>query len=80
MKKACPDCHKTINRGKTTLHFERKNFYTDVENVVAFICPQCGTRSILAEVAKRVSATIEHLFRTGTHKPAFSGISFHKVA
>ena len=80
MKKTCPQCHSLMSEGKTTLHFERKNFYSDVENVAALICPQCGTRSIPAEVAKRVSEAVEHLFRASIHKPVFSGISFHKVA
>ena len=35
--------------------------------------------SIRSVTLKKVSDTIEHLFRSSTHKPAFSGISFHKV-
>lgn len=80
MKKMCPQCHKTMNLSKTTLHFERKSFYTDVENVSAYICTQCGTRSIPGGVAKRVSGMIEHLFQSSLHQTDFSGISFHKVA
>ncbi len=71
-------------QGKTTLHFKRKNFYTDVEDVTAYICRHCGTRSIPADVAKRISDTVEHLSRSGAmptgRPPAFTGISFHKVA
>lgn len=80
MKKTCPQCRNAMTEGKTTLHFERKNFYSDVENVSAFICSKCGTRSIPANVAKRVSDAVEHLFRSSVNQPAFSGISFHKVA
>ena len=44
--KPCPQCKTIMELRNTTLHFEREGFYADVENVAAYICPQCGTRSI----------------------------------
>ena len=78
MKKICPQCHAKMNLSKTTLHFERQSFYTDVENVSAYICSQCGTRSIAGGVAKKVSEMIEHLYKNSLHQTDFTGISFIK--
>ena len=73
---------------KTTLHFERGGFYADVENVSAYICPKCGTKSIPGKLATGIGKTVETLFKSvretelSTDKelaPAFSGISFHIV-
>ncbi|OIO74383.1 MAG: hypothetical protein AUJ85_05855 [Elusimicrobia bacterium CG1_02_37_114] len=79
MTKKCPECKTKMFAGKTSIHFQRNNFYADVENVEAFICPNCGTRSIPGNVAKEVSKTVENLFNTTTKKPVFSGLCFHKV-
>ena len=87
-QKKCPECHSTMKLKKTTLHFEREGFYADVENVSAFICPKCGTRSIPGKLAVSIGNTVETLFKSAkeveisTEKdltPAFSGISFHMV-
>ena len=72
----------------TTLHFEREGFYAEVENVSAYICSQCGTRSIPGTIAVKVGTTVDELFQhikvaKPIHHgevPAFTGISFHKVA
>lgn len=86
--KPCPECHSTMELKKTTLHFEREGFYADVENVSAFICPKCGTRSVPGKLAVNIGNTVENLFKSAkeikvsTEKdlaPAFSGISFHMV-
>ncbi|OGW10983.1 MAG: hypothetical protein A2W75_00675 [Nitrospinae bacterium RIFCSPLOWO2_12_39_15] len=86
INKPCPECKTIMELKKTTLHFEREGFYADVENVSAYICPKCGTRSIPGNLAVNISNTVEALFksakevRTSTEKdlaPAFSGISFH---
>ena len=77
--KTCPECRKKMELKRTTLHFERGKFYADIENVSAFICTNCGTRSISPNVAKSVTETVEHLFKSAK-KPTFTGISFQKVA
>ncbi|OGW04176.1 MAG: hypothetical protein A2Z59_05595 [Nitrospinae bacterium RIFCSPLOWO2_02_39_17] len=86
--KPCPECKTIMEIKKTTLHFEREGFYADVENVSAYICPKCGTRSIPGKLATGIGKTVETLFKsvreTGLSAeeeltPAFSGISFHKV-
>ncbi len=86
--KPCPQCHAHMELKHTTLHFEREGFYADVENVSAYICSQCGSRSIPGTIAIKVGRTVEELFqqiksvkpiRHG-ETPAFTGISFHKVA
>jgi hypothetical protein len=64
---------------KTSLHFERKKFYADIENVNAYICNQCGTRTIPGDVAKSVSKVVESLFEISLRKPMFTGLCFHKV-
>lgn len=71
----------------TTLHFEREGFYADVENVSAYICPRCGTRSIPGPTAMKIERTVNELFKqaeavelSSDQHPAFTGISFHKVA
>ena len=70
--------------GRTTLHFERGSFYADVENVAAYLCSRCGTRSIPGQIALQVSSTVEMLFRSTKQNkgavPAFSGLSFHQAA
>lgn len=87
-QKPCPECHTVMDLKKTTLHFEREGFYADVENVSAFICPKCGTRSIPGKLAVNIGNTVEGLFKSAkeaevsTEKdisPAFSGISFHAI-
>ncbi len=67
---------------QTTLHFEREGFYADVENISAYICPQCGTRSIPGPTAVKIANTVDELFKHATERgpSAFTGISFHKVA
>lgn len=88
-EKPCPECHTIMELKKTTLHFEREGFYADVENVSAYICPKCGTRSVPGEAAVKIGNTIEGLFKSAKEagaaaeeglSPAFSGISFHRVA
>jgi YgiT-type zinc finger domain-containing protein len=87
--KPCPECHAIMEFKKTTLHFEREGFYADVENVSAYICPKCGTRTIPGNLAINIGNTIETLFKSAKESevsledelvPAFSGISFHKVS
>ena len=86
--KPCPECHASMELRKTTLHFEREGFYADVENVSAFICPKCGTRSVPGKLAVSIGDTVESLFKSAREAgastdqeffPAFSGISFHRV-
>ena len=86
--KPCPECKTIMDLKKTTLHFEREGFYADVENVSAYICPKCGTRSIPEKLATGIGKTVETLFKSVREtdlsaekelSPAFSGISFHKV-
>jgi hypothetical protein len=64
---------------RTTLHFERGGFYTDVENASARLCRRCGTRSVPGPTALRISNAVEDLFRAGKALDS-TGISFHKVA
>lgn len=80
--KTCPECRTLMTLKKTTLHFERGNFYADVENVSAYVCPRCGTRSIPGNTALAVSKTVEQLFKSvsKTKSVSFSGISFQRVA
>lgn len=85
--KPCPHCKALMELKNTTLHFEREGFYADVENVSAYICPRCGTRSIPGGVALKIGKTIDALFKRAKtaepsfpgELPAFTGISFHKV-
>ena len=85
--KPCPQCKTLMEQKNTTLHFEREGFYADVENVSAYICPNCGNRSIPGSTAVKIGKTVDDLFKhakgvepsTG-QLPAFTGISFHKVA
>ncbi|MEK6791224.1 MAG: YgiT-type zinc finger protein [Deltaproteobacteria bacterium] len=88
-EKPCPECHTIMELKKTTLHFEREGFYADVENVSAFICPKCGTRSVPGKAAINIGNTVESLFKSAKEADAsgedgvsstFSGISFHRVA
>jgi len=88
-EKPCPECHTIMELKKTTLHFEREGFYADVENVSAYICPKCGTRSIPGKTAVTIGNTVESLFKSAKESElsaeegvsfAFSGISFHRVA
>ena len=76
-----------MERKSTTLHFEREGFYADVENVSAYICPRCGARSIPGPTAMKIEKTVNDLFKhakavepPSDQAPAFTGISFHKVA
>ncbi len=87
-EKPCPECHTIMELKKTTLHFEREGFYADVENVSAYICPKCGTRSIPGKAAVNIGNTVESLFKSAKEaeasaeegvSSAFSGISFHRV-
>lgn len=86
--KPCPQCKTIMELKNTTLHFEREGFYADVENVSAYICPQCGTRSIPGTTAVKITKAVDDLFKhaktSESHPteepPAFTGISFHKVA
>lgn len=80
--KNCPECRTPMTFKKTTLHFERGNFYADVENVSAYVCPCCGTRSIPGNIALNVSRTVEQLFKSASKsKPlSFTGISFQRVS
>ncbi len=73
---------------KTTLHFEREEFYADVEDVSAYICPKCGTKSIPGKLAESIGNTVENLFKSARDaeetvekdlSPSFSGISFHRT-
>ena len=77
--KICPECRSKMEIKRTTLHFEREKFYADIENVCSFICPNCGTRSIPADVAKSITDTVEHLFKSAK-EPIFTGLSFQKIA
>lgn len=88
-EKPCPECHAIMELKKTTLHFERESFYADVENVSAYICPKCGTRSVPGKAAITIGNTVESLFKSAKEaetsaeegvSSAFSGISFHRVA
>lgn len=76
--KTCPNCRGKMEAKRTTLHFEQGKFYADIENVSSFICSNCGTRSIPANVANSVSKTVEHLFKSAK-EPVFTGISFQKA-
>ncbi|MBI4668815.1 MAG: YgiT-type zinc finger protein [Elusimicrobia bacterium] len=86
--KPCPECKQPMAFGHTTLHFERKGFYADVENVSAYLCSHCGTRSIPGPIASKISEMLEELFKRALetepsmagHRPAFTGLSLHKVA
>lgn len=85
--KPCPQCKTIMELKNTTVHFEREGFYADVENVSAYICPQCGTRSIPGPTAIKIDKTVDELFKqvkaaepSSDELPAFTGISFHKVA
>lgn len=85
--KPCPQCKTLMELKNTTVHFEREGFYADVENVTAYICPQCGTRSIPGPTAIKIGKTVDELFKQvkavalpSGEFPAFTGISFHKIA
>ncbi|HEX9756344.1 MAG TPA: YgiT-type zinc finger protein [Nitrospiria bacterium] len=86
--KHCPNCKTIMELKQTTVHFERGGFYADVENVSSYICPNCGTRSIPGPIAEKISATVDELFKRAKELqsaipgefPAFTGISFHKIA
>jgi hypothetical protein len=67
-----------MRRGCTTLHFERGEFYADVENVHAMLCGQCGVRSVLGGTALKISDAVERLFPAGKDRD-MTGISFHKL-
>ena len=84
----CPECRGEMKAKKATLHFERDNFYADIESVPAYLCSQCGTRLIPGVVAENVSDVVENLFHNARAKselpeefqsPCFSGISFHRI-
>lgn len=82
-KRKCPECQGPMALGRTTLHFERGAFYADVENVSAYLCSHCGSRSIPGPIAAQVSATVNSLFKSvrRVEGPSpFSGISFHEAA
>ncbi|HHT9125659.1 MAG TPA: YgiT-type zinc finger protein [Candidatus Brocadiia bacterium] len=85
MNKPCPECKAIMKLGRTTLHFERSGFYADVEDVEAYICPKCGTRTIAGNIAKDIGDTMELLFQSVKktarlkEKTSFTGISFHKL-
>lgn len=81
--KKCPDCKQVMYLGKTTLHFQRGTFYSDVQNVPAYLCSQCGHRSISGSVSINILETINILFERASAKGvknSFSGISFQQVA
>jgi predicted RNA-binding Zn-ribbon protein involved in translation (DUF1610 family) len=84
--KPCDNCSAQMEVKRTTLHFERTVFYADVENVLVYICPNCGTRSIPGPTARRMSRMADDLFRSAnepaqTEQPIlFTGISMHRVA
>ena len=81
-KRKCPECCGTMTLGRTTLHFERGSFYADVENVSAYLCGRCGSRSLPGPVAAQVSATVNSLFKSVQNRKGtspFSGISFHEA-
>ena len=84
--KPCYTCSGLMEAKRTTLHFERGGFYADVENVLAYICPHCGTRSISGPTAQRISQLVDDLFRSASEsviaeKPVpFTGVSMHRMA
>ena len=64
--------------GRTTLHFERRGFYAEVENVTAMLCGSCGTRSIPGPTATKISDAVQRLFKVGKDLDS-TGVSFLKV-
>ena len=81
--KKCSECKQTMVLGKTTLHFQKGAFYSDVQNVPAYLCSQCGHRSIRGSVSMNILKTINILFERASAKGvrnSFSGISFQQIA
>jgi len=84
--KPCYNCSSVMEVKRTTLHFERAGFYADVENVLAYICPNCGTRSIPGPTAQMISQLVDDLFRRASESAhpekqiPFTGVSLHRIA
>lgn len=82
--KPCYNCSSRMQAKRTTLHFERGHFYADVENVPAYVCPSCGTRSIPGPAAKRISELVNDLFCKASSDSekqiSFTGVSMHRIA
>lgn len=62
----CPNGH-IMTLQKINLHFERGGFAADVQDVRAYVCPECGVRLIPGSIAEQVSETTEALFAAALH-------------
>lgn len=58
----CSKCRSTMESGTSDLNFNRNELRIHVKNVPAFICPNCGYKTMEGKLALYVNRIVQAIF------------------